>query len=65
MAELFDYVELAEMQVAELYEGGVIWLHDNGTQEDIRLDAKAATLLFDFLLLHQERLIRHAKSEKN
>lgn len=64
MAELIDEVELAENQAAELFEGGVLWIHDNGQIQDIELDAKAATLLFDFLLLHQERLIRHRDAQK-
>ncbi|MFL5624577.1 MAG: hypothetical protein ACJ788_03175 [Ktedonobacteraceae bacterium] len=59
MAELIDHVELDESQEADIREGGVVWIHDNGTAQDIKLDAKAAMLLFDFLLLHQGRLIRH------
>jgi hypothetical protein len=59
MSEFIDHLELSESQEADIREGGVIWIHDNGTAQDIRLDAKAATLLFDFLLLHQDRLIRH------
>lgn len=59
MAELIDHVELDESQEADIREGGEVWIHDNGTAQDIRLDAKAATLLIDFLLLHQDRLIRH------
>ena len=64
MPELIDAVELAASQAAELFDGGVVWIHDNGTHQDIELDAKAATLLFDFLLLHQERLIRHRDAQK-
>src|SRR5204862_2226878 len=59
MTEFIDHVELDKSQEADIREGGVIWIHDNGTAQDIKLDAKAATLLFDFLLLHQDRLIRH------
>jgi len=59
MAELIDHVELGESQEADIREGGVVWIHDNGMAQDIKLDAKAATLLIDFLLLHQDRLIRH------
>ena len=61
MAELIDYVELDKRQEADIREGGVVWLHDNGTAQDIKLEALAATKLFDFLLLHQDRLTRHAK----
>jgi len=59
MAELIDYQELAPSQIAELHEDSEVWIHDNGTFQDIKLGAKAATLLFDFLLRHQERLLHH------
>lgn len=59
MAELIDAQELSTSQMAELHEGGEVWIHDNGTAQDIKLEAGPATLLFDFLLLHQDRLIRH------
>lgn len=64
MAELIDSVELDKSQMGELYEGGEVWIHDNGTFQDIKLDAKAATLLLDFLLLHQDRLIRHRDEQQ-
>ena len=63
MAELIDKAELGTQLRAELFEGGKVLL--TSTQDDpflptfIELDAKAAMLLFDFLLLHQKRLIRH------
>lgn len=64
MAELIDKAQLSLQQRVELLEGGKIALiedkHDPFLPPfSIELDAKAATLLFDFLLLHQERLIRH------
>ncbi len=65
MAELIDSCELASSQSAELHEGGEIWIHDNGTFQDIKLDAKAATLLFDFLGLHYERLMRHRDAQSS
>lgn len=63
MAELIDKARLAPRTQVELFEGGKIRLTDEVDDPflctSIELDAKAATLLFDFLLLHQERLIRH------
>ena len=61
MAELIDQQELAQTQYADLLEGGEVWIHDNATFQDIKLDAKAATKLLDFLLLHRDRLQRHAE----
>jgi hypothetical protein len=63
MSELIDRIELSGWQEADIREGGVIWLHDNGTGQDIRLDAKAATKLYDFLLLHMDRIYRHAQTK--
>jgi len=63
MPELIDSCELDKQQSAELFEGGVIWLHDNGTAQDIKLDAKAAERLFDFLLKYAEQIIRQAENE--
>ncbi len=63
MAELIDHVELDESQEADIREGGEVWIHDNGTAQDIKLDAKSAERLFDFLLKHAERIIRQAESE--
>jgi len=60
MTELIDHVELDKSQEADIRKGGVVWIHDNGTAQDIKLDAKAATLLFDFLLLHAEQLRKEA-----
>lgn len=61
MAALIDYEEISKDQYVELYEGGEVWIHDNSTFQDIKLDASAATKLFDFLLLHQDRLTRWAR----
>jgi|GEM_PF-4754512 len=63
MTELIDQRELAQMQYVDLLEGGEIWIHDNATCQDIKLDAKSAMKLAGFLLLHQERLSRHAQAE--
>jgi hypothetical protein len=64
MAELIDHVELGESQEADIREGGVVWIHDNSTFQDIELDAKVASKLFDFLLLHQDRIHRAAEDRK-
>lgn len=68
MNERIDVKALSVTQLAELFESGKVLL--TCTTEDpflptfIELDAKAATLLFDFLLLHQERLIRHRDAQE-
>lgn len=61
MTELIDTVELAPHQTVDLRAGGEVWIHDNATFQDIKLEAGPATRLFDFLLLHQDRLNRHAR----
>ena len=63
MAEIIDRMELSNAQRVELDEAGVTWLVQalvpgGQTAQTIRLDAAAATQLFDFLLLYQEELIR-------
>lgn len=64
MEKPIDEVALdGDRQVAEIYEGGMVRLHDNNAFQDIELTARAATLLFDFLLLHQEQLIRHRDAQ--
>lgn len=63
MAELIDDVELSPTQTADLREGSEVWIHDNGTAQDIKLDVKAAERLFDFLLKHAEQIIQQAESE--
>jgi hypothetical protein len=62
MTELIDHIELSGWQEADIREGGVIWIHDNGTGQDIKLDARAATKLYDFLALHMDRIHRHARA---
>jgi hypothetical protein len=63
MAEIIDCMELSNNQRVELYEEGVTWIVQEqvpgvkATQE-IKLDAAAATRLFDFLLLYEEQLVR-------
>lgn len=63
MPELIDYQELAPSQEADIRSGCEVWIHDNGTGQDIKLDAKGAEKLYDFLLKHIERIIRQAGSE--
>lgn len=60
-AGMVDDEELGTHQTVDLREGGEIWIHDNATFQDIKLDAQAATQLMDFLLLHGDRLHRHAQ----
>jgi hypothetical protein len=63
MAEIIDRMELSNDQQVELDEDGITWLVQEvepGVKpaQIMRLDAAAATMLFDFLLLYQERLTR-------
>ena len=63
MAEIIDRMELSNDQRVELYEEGVTRIVQAlvpGVQaaQIIKLDAAAATQLFDFLLLYQEELVR-------
>ncbi len=63
MAEIIDRMELSQAQRVELDDDGVTWLVqvlEPGVQaaQTFRLDAAAATKLFDFLLLYQEQLVR-------
>ena len=63
MAEIIDRMELSHHQRVELDEEGVTWLVQAvvpgvQTVQTIKLDAAAATRLFDFLLLYQEELVR-------
>jgi hypothetical protein len=59
MAEPIDKAQLGPTQQVELYEGGKILIIDDATdpflQGVITLEAKAATLLFHFLLAHQDQ----------
>ena len=63
MAEIVDRMELSQHQRVELYEEGVTWIVQElvpGVKpaQAIKLDAAAATRLFDFLLLYEEQLVR-------
>jgi hypothetical protein len=63
MAALIDRMELSKNQWVELYEEGVTWLVQAAVPgvkaaQEIKLDAAAATRLFDFLLLYEEQLVR-------
>ena len=62
MAENIDRMELSKDQRVELDEEGITWLvqalEPGKPAQVMRLDAAAATMLFDFLLLYQERLAR-------
>ena len=63
MAVIIDRMELSHHQRVELYEEGVTWLVQEQVTgvkaaQEIKLDAAAATQLFDFLLLYEEQLVR-------
>jgi len=63
MAALIDRMELNSNLRVELYEEGVTWIVQKPVPgvkaaQEIKLDAAAATRLFDFLLLYQELLVR-------
>jgi len=56
-------MELSQHQRVELYEEGVTWIVQETVPgvklaQEVKLDAAAATQLFDFLLLYQEMLVR-------
>ena len=62
-AELIDRMALSADQRVELDEGGMLRIVQEAvpgikTLQNIRLDAEAATMLFDFLLSYQERYVR-------
>jgi hypothetical protein len=63
MAAIIDRMELSQSQRVELDEDGITRLVQAlepgvPAAQTIRLDAAAATRLFDFLLLYQEELVR-------
>jgi hypothetical protein len=63
MAVLVDQMELSQHQSVELYEEGVMWIVQElvpsvKPAQEVKLDAAAATRLFDFLLLYEEQLVR-------
>ena len=59
MAALIDGVTLSPDQRVELYEGGVVWIiqtamvaENSKANQEIKLDAKDAMQLLEFLQLH-------------
>jgi hypothetical protein len=69
MSILIDGEALSNTQCVEIYEGSDIWIIQTAMVEvdakpnaEIRLDARAATKLYDFLLLHMDRIHRAAES---
>ncbi len=64
MATLLDSAPISSNQRVELYEEGILWIIDDDQHKEIKLDAAASTQLFDFLLLHQERLIKEARLDR-
>ncbi len=69
MTERIDTAQLAANLQAELFESGNLALIESEGDPflltTIEMNARAATRLFDFLLLHQERLIRWAKEQED
>ncbi len=63
MAVIIDHMELSNNQRVELYEEGVTWIVQEAvpgvkTAQEIKLDAAAATRLFEFLFVYEEQLVR-------
>jgi hypothetical protein len=63
-----DAAHLRQNTHVQLLENGKVMLTDESDDPFlptfIELDAQAAIKLFDFLLLHQDRLHRHAQEQK-
>ncbi len=62
MAVIIDRMELSNNQRVELYEEGVTWIVQEQVPgvkaaQEIKLDAAAATRLFEFLLVYEEQLV--------
>jgi len=62
MAVIIDHMELSNDQRVELYEEGVTWIVQEQVPgvkaaQEIKLDAAAATRLFEFLLVYEEQLV--------
>lgn len=64
MAALLDSAPISTTQRVELYDEGIIWIIDDEKHKEIKIDAAASTQLFDFLLRHQDRLIKEAKLDR-
>jgi hypothetical protein len=63
MAVIIDRMELSNDQRVELYGEGVTWIVQEAVPgvkqvQEIKLDAAAATRLFEFLLVFEEQLVR-------
>ena len=62
MAAIIDRMELSQAQRVELDDEGITWLVQapvpGKPAQTIRLDASAATRLFEFLLIYEEQLVR-------
>ncbi len=63
MTVIIDHMELSNNQRVELYEEGVTWIVQEAvpgvkTAQEIKLDAVAATRLFEFLFVYEEQLVR-------
>ena len=54
MAVLIDQQRISATQRAELYEEGVLWIIDDSTHQEIKLDVKAGAHLYAFLHFHDK-----------
>ena len=52
MAALIDQKQLNENQRAELYEEGDLWIIDDSTHQEIKLDVKSGVRLYTFMHFH-------------
>jgi hypothetical protein len=63
-----SHMELAPDQWITLFEDGIVLISSDGLElpsiQEIKLDASAATRLYEFLLLHINRLTRHARIDR-
>ena len=64
MAIVIAKAQIGHHQRIKLYEADVLWFIDDEKHTEIELDGQASMQVFDFLLLHQDRLARHARSQE-
>lgn len=64
MAILIAKAQIGHHQRIKIYEEGILCLIDDEKRTEIKLDAQASMQVFDFLLLHQDRLARHVRSQE-
>jgi hypothetical protein len=52
MAALVDQKRLSETQRVELHEGGDLWIIDESTHQEIKLDIQAGARLYELMHFH-------------